>query len=79
MPDTSPTPWLTINDVARLTRFSRSSINNFRADPESGFPLPMEVRGRILFLREEIEAWMKRFEIAPRRQRMKQVADRVAA
>ncbi|WP_281978551.1 helix-turn-helix transcriptional regulator [Pseudorhizobium flavum] len=74
-----PSRWLSVNDVIRLTRFSRSSINNFRADPESGFPLPIEVRGRILFLREEIDAWMAKFETAPRRQRMRQGDDRVAA
>lgn len=79
MQDTAPTRWLTVNDVIRLTRFSRSSINNFRADPSSGFPLPFEVRGRILFLREEVEAWMAKFETAPRRQRMRQADDRVAA
>jgi len=72
------TSWLTIDETAELTKCSRATVNRRRADGD--FPLPIEVGGRIFFVREEIENWMSKKQKAPRRQRIGQdIASRVAA
>ncbi|MCG6115876.1 MAG: AlpA family phage regulatory protein [Mesorhizobium sp.] len=62
MQDHISTRWISMNDVCRLTSLSRTTINSFRADPKSGFPVPLEATDgarRVCFIRAEIENWME--------------------
>ncbi|MBO6636267.1 MAG: helix-turn-helix domain-containing protein [Rhizobiaceae bacterium] len=62
MPNTLEPRWLSVNDAARLMSVSRTTINNYR---EKGlFPKPIEFGGRVAFLREEVLAFMAKFENA---------------
>lgn len=48
---------ISINDVARLTSLSRTSINNFRRD--GIFPAAVSLGDkRIAFVRAEVEKWI---------------------
>lgn len=64
----SQSRWLTVADVCALTRLSRSTLKLHRQ--RADFPLPIEMGGRVLFIRSEIEAWAEAQEAAPRRQRI---------
>lgn len=70
-----PSRWLSLNDVCRLTSLSRTTINNWRERGE--FVMPVEIGGRVAFIRDEVEAWMAAYE--NRRQAHDRIGRRAAA
>ena len=49
---------VTLKELALYLRVSDSSVVRLRKDTDQPFPKPLNMGGRILFRREEINAWL---------------------
>ncbi len=48
-----------VEEVAFITRVSRRTVWRMASDPRSGFPKPRRLRGRTLFVRDELLAFLQ--------------------
>lgn len=52
---------LSVDEVAEIVGFARSTVNNWayrRKPPPAGFPPPIKIGGKLLWLDKDIDDWL---------------------